>query len=117
MKIIITKTLAAIALATMIAGSPIGAATAEEEFSDSKLTAFAAAAIQVQAIVARWTPQVEAAESEQKKAEIISSAEAEMVNAVEGTPDITVEEYNEIVEAARSDPKLSARIEELGSGS
>ena len=83
-----TRTLAAIALATIIAGAQIGAARAEAEFSDSKLTAFAAAATQVQAIVARWTPQVEAAETEQKKAEMISSAEAEMVNAVEGTPEL-----------------------------
>ncbi len=36
-----------------------------------------------------------------------------MVDAVQGTPDITVDEYNQIVGAVRGDPELAARIDKL----
>jgi hypothetical protein len=113
MNSIVTRTLTAIVLATAVGWAQIGSANADDQFSDAKLTAFVNAVAEVHAISQRWDPLIEGAETEQQKAEMAETARAEMVDAVQVAPDMTVDEYNQIVKAGRVDSELAARIEKM----
>jgi len=113
MNSIVTRALMAVVLATVVGWTQIGSANAEDQFSDAKLTAFVNALAEVHAISQRWGPLINTAETEQQKAEMAETATAEMADAVQVTPDITVEEYNQVVKAARGDPELTAQIEKM----
>jgi hypothetical protein len=86
--------------------------TQQSEFSQSQLESFASAALKVQAIRTKWRSQVQEAGSTEKAQELQAQAGAEMVQAVE-EKGLTVETYNAIAVAARSNPVLADRIGEL----
>ena len=89
------------------------ASLAGEEYSDSKLQSFADAVLAVNAIVEQWRPQIQAAPSESDAEKMAQQANEEMRAAVAGTEGITVEEYQEIAQAAQADPQLMARIDQV----
>lgn len=89
------------------------ASLAGEEYSDSKLQSFADAVLAVNAIVEQWRPQIQAAPSESDAEKMAQQANEEMRAAVAGTEGITVEEYQEIAQAAQTDPQLMARIDQV----
>jgi hypothetical protein len=88
-------------------------ASAAEEYSQAKLQSFASAVLAVNAIVAEWRPQIQAAPSEADKQRLADQANDEMRAAVEGTEGMTVEEYQAIAQAAQSDPQLMARLDQV----
>ena len=88
------------------------ASIAAEEYSEAKLQSFASAVLAVNAVVEQWRPQIQAAPNEADAQEMAQQANDEMRAAVSGTEGITVEEYQEIAQAAQADPQLMARIDQ-----
>lgn len=88
-------------------------AVAQEDYTDAKLQSFASAVLAVNAIVEQWRPQIQAAASESDKQQMAEQANQEMRAAVEGTDGMTVEEYQEIAQAAQADPQLMARLDQM----
>lgn len=108
-----TTSLPALALAFMLGLAAFAPARAESEVSDAKLQAFVAAAVSVTELIEQWSPRIESAESQEAADELLAEANSELIDAIEATDGITVDEYKEISEAAQADPSLSARIEEI----
>jgi outer membrane murein-binding lipoprotein Lpp len=86
---------------------------AGEEYSETKLRSFADAVLAVNAVVEQWRPQIQAAPNETDAEQMAQQANEEMRAAVAGTEGITVEEYQEIAQAAQIDPQLMARIDQV----
>ena len=104
------------ALGILVVGVALcGPATAQtaEKFSNEKLTAFAEAASQVDALIRQWRPRINGAVTEKEAAKLRSDANAAFVTAIEKTKGISVAEYQQINKAARVDPDLAARIASL----
>lgn len=94
------------------AGEPAGVQLAQASYSEEKLQSFASAAVQIQQIREEYTAEIQQAESEEQRQQLAEEANTEMVGAVESAPGISVEEYNEIIEASAEDQELSQRINE-----
>ena len=114
------RLIAAVAAALMTPGAP-GAATARETapeprsegaISDDLLRALVSAAIDVSEVSESYRQQVGMAEDEATRARLLEEQTAEMVEAVEQTGGITVEQYMAIGEAAQTDASLDRRITE-----
>lgn len=83
-----------------------------EQFDDATIDAFAAAQMRVAEIRALYAAQFEAAETDEQRMQVSEEATEEMIAAVEATPDITLEEYDAVIQAANEDPALVERINE-----
>ena len=99
--------------AILLGATTIGVANAQAAVSDAKIHAFLTAAMSVSKVIEQWTPRIEGAESQEAADNLIAQANAELTAVIEGTDGISPDEYKEITEAARTDPVLSARIEEI----
>jgi len=117
----ISDTLVAAALAALMTLGVAGAATAQETapeprsesaISDDLLSAFVSAAINVSEVSASYRQQIDMAEDEATRQRLREEQTAAMVEAVEQTNGITVEEYVAIGEAAQADASLNQRITE-----
>ena len=104
-----TTPILAAAFATLFA---VGA-MAQEEFSESKLEAFVAAASQLTTIRESLAAQLQTVEDPREQQALVAEANENMAETVEQAPGITVDEYNAIVVAANDDPELAERINEL----
>lgn len=79
-------------------------------FSDAQLESFAEAVTKVLAVRQDYQAQIaEVTDPDQQQA-LIEEAQTEMMTAVENTDGITVETYNDIGMAARSDQELNDQI-------
>jgi outer membrane murein-binding lipoprotein Lpp len=107
MRTLVTSVVAALLLS---GAQPV---LAGEEYSDTKLQSFADAVLAVNAVVEQWRPQIQAAPSETDAEQMARQANEEMRAAVAGTEGITVEEYQEIAQAAQTDAQLMARIDQV----
>ncbi|KPQ06682.1 MAG: protein of unknown function containing DUF4168 domain [Rhodobacteraceae bacterium HLUCCA12] len=116
--------LAALALAAPMA-APMGAlmtgpAAAQESeapsIDDEQLQAFVAALREVDAIEQEYGAELNEAESDEDRQAVIAEANDEMVEAIEDTPGITVDEYLAVLQQAQADPDLNARIMEMLEG-
>lgn len=110
-----TAFVAALAAAPLLVSTPAqaqdqidGAALAAD---DSKIDAFIAAALAVAETREAYMAQLQAAADEAQQMEIIQAADEAILQTVENTPNITVDEYIAIGEAATTDPELAARID------
>lgn len=83
-----------------------------EQFDDATVEAFVEAQMRIAEIRALYADQFEAAETDEQRAAVSEEATQEMIAAVEATPDITVEEYDAVIQAANEDPALLDRINE-----
>lgn len=83
---------------------------AQSEFSDEKLKSFAVAFLEVDKITKEYMPKMQQASSEEEQKQVRDEAGAKMVEAVENSQGITVEEYNKIIESAQADPDLAQKI-------
>ena len=110
MRSTITTALQALALGVCLALAGASAAMADPAYSEQKLGAFVEAAVQVRELSSVWQQRIVTAGSEAQAGELRNQAGQELVAAVESTDGITLAEYNQIVEDARKDPDLSARI-------
>lgn len=109
----------AVALAAPLAtpvSSPLGnaalaqTAPAPRVDDDAQLQAFVAALREVDAIEQRYGAELEGAQSEEARQDVIAQANDAMIEAIEDTPGITVQEYVAVLQQAQSDPELNARI-------
>ena len=113
---LLSTTLLAATLATapllapqaMAQDASIGAEIAAQ---DGKIDAFITAALAVSETRARYIAQLETATDEAAQIQIIEEADAAILDVVEATPDISIDEYIAIGEAAAADPDLAAQID------
>jgi hypothetical protein len=98
--------------AASVAGLSAQNATAQQaaDFSSQKLDAFTVAYLQVIDLREQYAPVLQAAETEEQQQAIIEEANGEMIDAIEGTEGMTLEDYESIAQAATEDEALSARI-------
>lgn len=82
-------------------------------FDEDTLEAFVVAQNRVVQVRTEYTAAFEAAQSDEQRAQISQEASEAMTQAVQAAPDITVEEYNAVIEAANQDPELLERINEV----
>ena len=80
------------------------------EMTDAKLEAFVTALLEVEEVRKDYTPQIEAATSEEAQTELVTQANAEIIEKIEAVPDLTVEEYVTIAQVAQQDQALGERI-------
>ncbi|TCM82726.1 DUF4168 domain-containing protein [Rhodovulum steppense] len=93
-------------------GGPLIEAQAAEQFDDATIEAFAAAQARVEEVRSEYAAQYQAAQTEEQRLEINQTATVEMTEAVRDTPDITIEEYSAIIDAANRDPAFAERVNE-----
>jgi hypothetical protein len=106
--------IAALAVAFVFTAAALPAAaqqSAPTEISQEQLAAFAAAAQRVQELNQKWIPQINQAESDAENAQMREQAMQEMTAAVRDEG-LTVEEYNQIYDAAQRSPEVMQQIEE-----
>jgi hypothetical protein len=77
---------------------------------DSKLESFAVAFIEVTKVTQSYKPQIDAASTPEDQQRLQQEAGKRMVEAVNESDGITVDEYNQIIQAAQTDPELAQRI-------
>jgi uncharacterized protein DUF4168 len=88
--------------------SPAGAQ--EDQISDTKLQTFVVAALKVSGLIDQWTPRIEAAKTPEEKAQLKQTANGELVQAIQSSGDMTVDEYQQIGQRAEADRALRDRI-------
>lgn len=109
----------AVTAASMMALSAQGAVAQEAEaaYTGEQLDAFTVAYLQVVDLREKYTPVLQAAETQEQQQAIIDEANAEMMEAIEGTEGMTLDAYEAIAKAAAEDAELNqrimARIEEM----
>lgn len=118
------KIAGALALGVAGAGIGAGAAIAQEtapeaapmpgqQFEQPKLKSFAVAFLEVSKVNQQYQPQIQATSDPQEQQRIRDEAGGKMVQAVENTDGITVEEYSQIIASAQTDPELAQQINTL----
>ncbi|MGY5810233.1 DUF4168 domain-containing protein [Rhizobium sp. LEGMi198b] len=80
--------------------------------SNEKIEAFTVAHLQVDKIRQEYATKIEAAADETAKQELRSEARKQMIQAVQTSPNISVDEYNAILAAAQKDPVLVKKVQE-----
>lgn len=89
-----------------------GAKAADAAVSDQKIEAFAVAYLKVDKVRQEYSAKIDATKDAAAKEKLQTEASKEMVEAVEASPAISVEEYSAILTAAQSDPALAKKVEE-----
>ena len=85
----------------------------QTEFTEDQLESFVDAAVTVNDLIESWRPRITAAESEEQAAQLREQANEELAEAIEQTEGMSLEEYQQIGQAAQADPELSERINEI----
>jgi hypothetical protein len=109
----VKKALWSAALAFALATSSPGWSQQQPEFSDQQLESFVAAALAVDKLIREWNPRIQAAEDMAQAAQLREQANGELVEVIARTDGITVEQYQQILQAAKADPDLKARIDAI----
>ncbi len=112
-----TLTATTMALGLAMTGASVTALTAQSaaaqeaaDYSGEQLDAFTVAYLQVIDLREKYVPVLQAAESQDQQQAIIEEANAEMVEAIESTDGMTLDDYESIAQAAAEDQDLNARI-------
>ncbi|MDC9833818.1 DUF4168 domain-containing protein [Rhizobium binxianense] len=83
--------------------------------SDQKIEAFAVAYLQVDKVRQEYSAKIGATKDEAAKQKLQQEAKKQMVDTVEASNGISVEEYSSILTAAQSDPALAKKVlEKIG---
>ncbi len=83
--------------------------------SDQKIEAFAVAYLQVDKVRKEYSAKIGATKDEASKQKLQEEAKKQIVDTVEASKDISVEEYSSILTAAQSDPALAKKVlEKIG---
>jgi hypothetical protein len=109
----VRKALRAAGLALALAASGSAWAQAQTEFSDQQLESFVVAALAIDEVIREWNPRIQAAENEEQATQLREEANAALLETISKADGITIEEYQEIGQAAQGDPELAARINEI----
>lgn len=84
-----------------------------QEFDEPKLRSFAVAFLEVSKVNQEYQPRLQATTDPQEQERIRDEASGKMVEAVENTGGITVDEYSQIIATAQTDPDLAQQINTL----
>ena len=98
---------------TAPAVEPNAPAGAAEAVSDEKLQSFAVAFAEVEKIKQEYSQRLQAAGSETEQQQLQTEAGQKMLQAVENTEGMSVDEYNQIIESAQADPSLAERLTKI----
>lgn len=82
------------------------------ELTEAKLGSFVDAALEIDAVVTEVQPQLQAAETQEAQVAIQENAQARMAQIV-AESGLSVNEYNAIANAARSNPEVASRIQAM----
>lgn len=82
------------------------------DVTTGQVVSFVNAMIGVEHIRRQYMPQIEAAETDEARRELIAEADRKAIAAVEATIGITPGEYLAIAEAAKADEGLAQRIDD-----
>lgn len=103
----------AAALADSFGAGALTRVQAEQStFDDATIEAFAEARIRIEEIRSAYLPEFQAAQTDEERQMINQQATQEMVDAVEAMPNISLDQFNAVTEAAGQDPELAERIDE-----
>ncbi|AHG45957.1 hypothetical protein RLEG12_23150 [Rhizobium leguminosarum bv. trifolii CB782] len=92
-----------------------GGSGAAAPVSDQKLEAFAVAYLQVDKVRQQYSAKIDATKDQAAKQKLQEEAKKQMVDTVQASNDISVEEYSSILTAAQSDPALAKKVlEKIG---
>jgi hypothetical protein len=80
------------------------------DVTDTKVAAFVDALMAVDAVRQDYVPKIEAQESEEDKQTLVNEANAAIMEAVEATDGMDVEEYTTILKLAQADESLNQKI-------
>jgi len=109
----------AVALSGLMLTAPVGAQEAgssqaqqqaQHDYSEKKLEAFAAAATEVNKIMFAWRGRMQQAENQEEQQQMLQQANEEIVAIVQETPNINMQEYQEIATAAGEDQALAEEL-------
>lgn len=89
-----------------------GQADSTGTISDQKIEAFAVAYLQVDKVRQTYSAKIEATKDAATKEKLQTEASKQMVEAVEASPAISIEEYSAILSAAQSDPAVAKKVQE-----
>lgn len=101
---------APLALPAMAQTAPTAPAAPTMSVDDTQLEAFIAALRSVDELEREYSETLQQAESDEQREAIVAEANDAMAEAIENTPNMTLDEYIAILQAAQNDPELSARI-------
>ena len=91
------------------ANEPSQPAAQAPDVSDEKLQSFAVALAEVEKIKQEYSQRLQTADSQEEQQQIQNEAGQKMLQAVEGKG-ISVDEYNQIIQSAQSDPAFAQRL-------
>lgn len=80
--------------------------------SDQKIEAFAVAYLEVQKVRQDYSARIEAEPDESAQRKLTAEANQRIIQTVESSPNISVDEYNTILTSADQDPELLQKVNE-----
>lgn len=86
-------------------------ASAQPSFSDAQLDAFGHAVARASAVAQAWRPRVEAAGTDDERMQLVEQANTEIAQTIDQTDGLSLEDYEAIVVAMRTDADLAQRVE------
>lgn len=87
-----------------------GAAPAD--ISEQKIEAFAVAYLEVDKVRQNYAAKIGAEQDAANKQKLQNEANKQMINAVETSPDMSLEEYKTIITAAQTNPEVAKKVQE-----
>jgi len=97
--------------------APMAAKTAQAQesgsYSNEKLRSFAQAAIKLGKIRSDYQAEMGSLETDEERRQLQQQTNQRMAQAVQQTDGISIEEYNEIATASRSDEQLAKKVNEM----
>ncbi len=93
------------------ANQPSEPAVEAPAVTDEKLQSFAVAFLEVENLKQQYTQQLqEAGDDAERQQQLQNEAGEKILQAVEETDGISVDEYNQIIQSAQADPDLAQRL-------
>lgn len=86
--------------------------TAPAAISDQKIEAFAVAYLQVDKVRQDYAAKIGAEKDATNKQKLQNEANKQMINAVEKSPDMSLDEYKTIITAAQTNPDVAKKVQE-----
>jgi hypothetical protein len=86
--------------------------TAPAAISDKKIEAFAVAYLQVDKVRQDYAAKIGAEKDGTNKQKLQNEANKQMINAVEKSPDMSLDEYKTIITAAQTNPDVAKKVQE-----
>lgn len=80
--------------------------------SDEKLNAFAVAYLKVDSVRQTFAAKIGAEKDAVSRQKLQNEANKQMINAVQNSPDMSVEEYKTIVSSAQTDPDIARKVQQ-----